>query len=176
MACVLTTGRAEPCKDAIGGFKTAYAVDLLEDAFTITSGEATAMNVALTVAYQFDLNATGNTLNETPTADNNAGTTTYAQELALSLKKQTKASANEIHLLLKARPIWVVKDRMGNYKVVGISDGTTGTGETLSGGAKEEFNGYNLTFSATETEPAPYLDAATVTALKALVSATNVTP
>ena len=176
MACVLTSGRTEPCKDSIGGNKNAFFLDFVEDSFTIVAGEATAINAAVTVVYQYVLNSTGNTFNTTLTADNDAGTTVYEQALALSLKKQTKASATEIHLLAKARPVCVVEDRNGNYRIAGLSDGLTATGDITSGGAKTEINGYNLTFAATETEPAPYLDSATVTALLALVSATNVTP
>lgn len=176
MACALTSGRTEPCKDAIGGLKNVYFCDFIEDSFTIVAGEATAIIAGLTVTYQYILNHTLNAFTETPTGDNDTGTTTYEQSLVLALKKQTKASANEIHLLLKARPIIVVQDRMGNYKVMGLSDGTAGTGTTESGGEKNSFNGYNLTFTAMETEPAPYLDSATVTAFVALVSGTNVTP
>ena len=94
----------------------------------------------------------------------------------LALKKQTKDSANELGLVVKARPIAVVQDRMDNYKIVGISDGTVATGDIQSGGAKGDFNGYNLTLTATEVLPAPTLDSATVTALTALVSATNINP
>ena len=165
MACVLTSGRTEPCFDAIGGIKAAYSVDYLEDAFTVVAGEVTALNVGLTVTYKYVLNHPGNTFTEAPTSDSDTGTTTYAQSLVMSLKKQTKASANEIHLLLKSRPIWVVQDRMDNYKVMGLSDGTTGTGETQSGGEKNSFNGYNLTFASVETEPSPYLDATALAAL-----------
>lgn len=176
MACALTSGRTEPCKDSVGGLKTAYAIDFVEDSFTVVAGEATAINIAITSVFKYELNANGNLFNEPVTADNETGTTTYAQSLTLALKKQTKDSANEIHLLAKGRPIWVVKDRNGNHRVVGISDGTTLTGEIASGGAKTDFNGYTLTFVATEDEPAPYLDSATVTALEALISVTNITP
>lgn len=176
MACVLTTGRQEPCKDSIGGIKTVYACDYLASSFTVAAGVATAMNVSLTVAYQYDLKSDTNTYNEDPTSDNETGTTTYAQSLVLHLKKQTQASAAEIHLLLKARPIWVILDRNDNYRVMGLTDGTDGTGTIPTGGAKTEFNGYDLTFTATETEPAPYLDSATETAFLAVVSGTQITP
>ena len=176
MACVLTTGREEPCKDSIGGIKTVYALDYVADSFTVTAGAATAMNGAVTVAYQYDLKSDTNAYNEDPTSDNETGTTTYAQSLVLHLKKQTLASAQEIHLLLKAKPIWVIEDRNGNYRVMGITDGTDGTGTIPTGGAKTEFSGYDLTFTATETEPAPYLDSATTTAFLAIVSATQETP
>ncbi len=176
MACVFTSGRTEPCKDSIGGLKAAYSIDFVEDSFTVLAGEATAIDAGVTVTYKYVLNSDANTFNEPSTGDRESGTTTYAQELKLHLKKQTKASANELHLLLKARPVWVILDRNSNYRVVGLSDGCAGTMETLSGGAKEEFNGYDLTFTAMETEPSPYLDSSTVTAFLALVSGTNVTP
>lgn len=176
MACVLTSGRTEPCRDAIGGLKAAYFIDFQEDSFTIAAGEATAIDVGVTECFKYELLADGNTLVETFTADQNNGTSIYEQVLALALKKQDKETANELALIVKARPIVVVQFRDGTYKIVGVSDGTVATGDIQSGGAKADFNGYNLTLTATEVSPAPTLDAATVTALLALVSITNINP
>jgi hypothetical protein len=176
MACVLTSGRTEPCRDAIGGLKNAYLIDYIADSFTIVAGEATAINVAVTECFKYELLADGNSLVETMTADANNGTTTYEKVLALALKKQDVASQNELFLVAKGRPVVVVEDRMGNFKLVGIEDGTVATGDIQSGGAKADFNGYNLTLTATESQPSAYLDSATQTALLALVSATNINP
>jgi len=176
MACVLTSGRTEPCRDAIGGLKAAYFIDFQEDSFTIAAGEATAIDVGVTEVFKYELLADGNTLVETFTADQNNGTSIYEQVLALALKKQDKETANELALIVKARPIVVVQFRDGTYKIVGVSDGTVATGDIQSGGAKADFNGYNLTLTATEVSPAPTLDALTVTALLALVSVTNINP
>lgn len=176
MACALTSGRTEPCRDAIGGLKAIYLLDFVENSFTITSGEATAINVAVTEVFKYELLADGNTLVETFTADQNNGTSVYEQVLTVALKKQTTATANELAILVKARPVIVVQDRAGAYRVVGISDGSVVTGDIQSGGAKADFNGYNLTFTATEVLPAPSLDSATVTALLTIVSATNINP
>lgn len=176
MACVLTSGRTEPCRDAIGGLKAVYLLDYLEDAFTVAAGEATAIDAAVTDVYKYELLADGNTYVETVTADQNNGTTVYEQVLTVALKKQTKESANELDIVSKARPIVVVQFRDGTYKIQGLSDGTVVTGDNQSGGAKADFNGYNRTFTSTETNPSPTLDSATVTALLALVSSTNVTP
>lgn len=176
MACVLTTGRTEPCSDAIGGIKKLYLADFLEDSFTITAGEATAMNIALTAAYEFELLNDGNSVVETFTEDRNAGTSVYEQVVTVALKKQDKATANELALIVKARPIAIVLDRMDNYRIYGISDGTVASGDIQSGGAKIEFNGYNLTLTATEVLPAPTLDSATETAFLAVVSATQINP
>ncbi len=176
MACVLTSGRTEPCSDGIGGLKTLYVIDYIADSFTVTSGEATAMNVAVTAAYKYDLLADGNTFVETITQDISAGTSIYEQVLTVALKKQALASAQELALLVKSRPICILVDRNGGYKICGISDGTASTGDINSGGTKGEFNGYNLVFTATETEPAAYLDSSTITAFLAVVSATVITP
>lgn len=176
MACVLTSGRTEPCRDAISGLKASYFIDYQEDLFTIVAGEATAIDAGVTEVFKYELLADGNTLVETFTADQNNGTSIYEQVLTMALKKQDKDTANELSLIVKARPIVVVQFRDGTYKVIGISDGTVATGDIQSGGAKADFNGYNLTLTATEVAPAPQLDSATVTALLALVSATNINP
>jgi len=176
MACLLTSGRTEPCKDAIGGLKAIYFYDFLEDAFTVSSSEATAINSSLTTAYKYDLLADGNNLEEVGTSDQNTGTYTVLQTATFSLKKQDKDTANEINLLSKARPGAVVQDRLGNYKVIGLSDGLVISGTAASGGEKASFNGYNLTAIATEAEFAPTLDSATETAFLAIVSATQINP
>ena len=62
MACVLTSGRTEPCKDAVGGLKNVYFCDFVEDSFTVVAGEATAIDVGLTVTYQYALNSNENVL------------------------------------------------------------------------------------------------------------------
>ena len=136
MACVLTSGRTEPCRDAIGGLKSAIFIDYLEDAFTIAAGEATAIDAAVTEVFKYELLADGNTLVETFTADQNNGTSIYEQVLTMALKKQDKDTANELSLIVKARPIVVLQFRDGTYKIVGISDGTVATGDIQSGGAK----------------------------------------
>ena len=169
MACTLTQGRLEPCRDAIGGIKAVYLIDYQEDAFTISAGEITAIDAGVTDAYKYELMSDNNTLVETFTADANNGTSIYEQVLTMALKKQDKATASELAIIVKARPIAIVQFRDGNYRAVGVSDGTVATGDIQSGGAKADFNGYNLTLTATEVEPAPYLDESTITALLALV-------
>ncbi len=179
MACLLTTGRTEPCRDAIGGLKSVYLLDFIEDAFTVTAGEATAINANITAnsVFKYDLLADGNTFVESGGApDDSTGTSIITQTGTAVLKKQDKDTANEINILKKARPLAVWKFRDGSYKVQGLSDGTIITVETASGGAKADFNGYTLTLVSNEIELAPTLDSATVTAFEALVSSTVIEP
>ena len=176
MSCNLTSGRTEPCLDAVSGLKAFYLLDFVEDSFTITGGEATAINAAVTEVFKYELLADGNTFVETFTADRNNGTSIYEQVLTVALKKQTKESADELALVVKSRPVAVIEFRDGRKVVCGISDGTVATGDIQSGGAKADFNGYNLTLTATEVLPAPTLDESTNTAFDLLISTTNVTP
>ncbi|WP_136465527.1 hypothetical protein [Flagellimonas onchidii] len=175
MACSITKGRTEPCKDTLGGVKAAYFINYIEDAFTVASGEATAINAGITEAFKYELRADGNSFVQSPVSDRNTGTTVNTQTTTLALKKLDKDTSLEVDLMAKGRPILVIRDRMDNYFVAGITEGNDLTGSDINtGGAKSDFNGYNLTFEAQEGSAAPWLDAATITALEALVSSSNI--
>lgn len=177
MACLLTSGRTEPCRDAIGGLKALYLFDFVEDSFTVSAGEATAIDAGITDVYKYDLLADGNTFVESGGApDESTGTSVVTQTGTAVLKKQDVKTANEINILKSARPVAVWKFRDGTYKVQGLSDGTVISVETASGGAKADFNGYTLTLTSTELNLAPTLDSSTVTAFEALVSSTVIEP
>lgn len=178
MACDLTTGRTEPCKDSLGGITKVYAMDYVASGFTVSAGEATAINAAITEVFQWDLRSdTNNDAAEAPVSSRDAGTTVFTQTLNMRLKKQDAATAVEVGLMAYARPIFVVVDRNSVHKVFGLSEGMDLTGGNIqSGTAKTDFNGYDLTFTSTEGSPAPILDSSTVTALEALISATVITP
>ena len=175
--CVLTSGRARGCKDAIGGLKAIFVFNFVEDSFTVTGGQATAIsaNVVDDAVYKYDLIGTGNSYVETFTASTENGTTVYEQVLTVQLPKQDLATTNQLHLLVKSRAVVVVLDRAGNYRVMGISDGTNGNGSLESGAAKADFNGYNLTLTATEKDPSPFLDSTTRDAFLDLVNTAQIT-
>lgn len=175
MACALTTGRTEPCKDGVGGLKKALFLDYIEAPFTVSNGAATAMNVGITEVFEYPLRATNNTFTESLVTSKDSGTTVNTQTLEVRLKKQDAATSNEIKLMAYARPIIVVVDNAGQYRAMGISEGCDLTGSNIqSGGARADFSGYDLTFTAEEVLLAPILDASTVTAIEAVVSATNI--
>ena len=179
MSCLVGKGRIEPCKTSLGGLKNAFFANFAEadGAFTVVGKEVTALGLGLTTVYKYDLLADGNTLEEVTVADRNTGTRVNTQTLVLALKKQDLNTAIEIDAIAASRPVVVVQDRNDNYKVLGITEGMNLTsGSAASGGAKADFNGYNLTLVAEENATAPFLDSATVTALIALVDATPIDP
>lgn len=177
MACVLTTGRSEPCKDSVGGLLKAYFLDYRENSFTVSAGQGTAMNVAVTQVFEWTLKPDNNTFTEVVTSDKNTGTTSVEQTFEGRFIKQNYQTASEVMLMAYARPIIVLVGHDGSHKVMGITEGCDLTNSNIqSGGTKKDFNGYDLTFTAEELRLAPYLDGATVTALEAVVSATTIAP
>lgn len=177
MACDIAFGRTEPCKNSLGGNVAAYFVNFVADAFTISNGEVTGIDVGITEVFKYDLRADENTLEQNIVSDKNTGVTLVTQNTNLALKKLDKDTNNEVKLMAQGRPYIILQDRNDNYHLVGATEGNDVTGGSLlTGGAKADFNGYNLTFTAEEDCPAPILDAATVTALQALVSVNNIDP
>lgn len=152
-------------------------MDFAETNFTVSAGVATAIAVGITEVFEYITRADETTFTEEMPSNKNTGTTNNTQTLQARLKKQTPESAAELLLVTHARPIIVVVGYDGTYKVMGRTEGCDVTAlSAQSGGAKTDFNGYDITFVAEEAALAPHLDAATITALEALVSATNVTP
>lgn len=176
MACDITAGRLEPCKNTIGGLRNVYFINKpLVDPFTIVAGEITAINTValsdgITQAFRYELKADGNNFEEGFASDKNTGVTLFTQTVSLVLKKQDLQTNNEVKLLAWGSPYVIVEDRMGNFRVVGLSDGADVTGGSIvTGGAKADFNGYNITLVAEEVEPAPFLATTAITELLAIV-------
>jgi len=169
MACDITKGRVKACKDGVGGNSKLYLFNYLEDAFTITAGQATAINPLLTAAFEYELEGDGNIFAENKVSDRNTGTSINTQTLTIVLKKTDAATSAEFNLLTAGYPMAVIKTRNGEYKVVGIDDAIDFTVDSTTGGAKSDLNGYTLTGVATCKDFAPSLDSATITAFLALV-------
>jgi hypothetical protein len=163
MACLLTKGRALPCRDSVGGLKSAYLVSYgTLGALTVSSGKVTAMAGSPTV-MKYDLKG-NSSLEQTITGSTENGTVFYEQTLNLTLTKQTVATQEEIKLVAQNRPHIFVEDYNGNYYLVGAVHGADLNGGTISSGAAMgDLSGYTLTFSAQETIPAYYVTSTVVT-------------
>jgi hypothetical protein len=150
---------------------------LANGAFTVSAGAVTAIASELTTVYKFETLAEGNTFDEAMIGSREAGTRVNTQTLTLVLKKQDVLTHAEISKIVAGRPVIIVRDNNNLYHVAGITEGMETTGSTIgTGGAKGDFNGYNLTFSAQENDLAPLMDASTITALEALVDSTPIEP
>jgi hypothetical protein len=161
MACDISAGRLEPCKDSVGGLKAVYFVNYDADIYTdatIVSSEITAFGSAITL-YKFDLKGANNSFDETNENSRDNGTSFWTQTGTLVLKKQDLATQSQLKLLAYGRPLVVVEDYNGNFRMAGFENGAEVVVNTASGAAMGDLNGYNITFTATEKEPASFIDA-----------------
>lgn len=160
MACTLTTGRKEPCKDAVGGLTKVYFGDFdIFDVDNITyatdSAEITAITSSGTL-FQYDLKGTSS-FEQTITSSRENGTTFYDQTLTLQFKKLDKATHDEIALLATSRPKVFVEDNNGNIFVGGLEYGMDCNGGTVvTGASMGDLSGYTLTMQGMEKKPANF--------------------
>ena len=171
MACDITSGRAKQCKEFLGGVQKLYLFNYLENPFTVVDGAATAMNVLLTEAFEYDLVGDGQVLVEDMVSDRATGTTVNTQTVTAILQGLDVATSNEMKAVANGYPQAVVKDRNNNYIVVGYSEGIDFTVNSTTGSTQAELNGYTLTGVALEGALGAYLDETTRDAFLAIVQA-----
>lgn len=151
MACNITAGRLEGCKDAVGGLNAVYFVNFGDaEGWTASDEEITGI-VASTppAAYKYDLRGTS-TFEQSLTSSRDNGTTYAEQTLTVSLKKQDSTTHKEVKLLAYGRPHVIIEDNNGNLFVMGEDYGAEMTASTSTGAAMGDKSGYELTFVAME--------------------------
>lgn len=168
MACDLTRGRKEPCKDVVGGLKAVYFVDF-GDLGTVTKTDDEITNLTgdssnnLT-AFKYELKG-NSSFEQTVNASRENGTVFYEQTLNLTLKKLSKEDNKELKLLAYGRPHVAVEDYNGNVFLMGLEHGADVSGGSIvSGAAMGDLSGYTLTLTAQEKEPANFMASDTVDA------------
>jgi len=167
MACNLTIGRAEACKEAIGGLKAVYFIN-----FQIVPSDVTFSNDLITAVtnvdnlYKYELKSNENVFDQEIVTSREAGTTFFRQTLTIKLKKQDATTHKEIKLLAYGRPHVVVRNRNNQFFLAGLNRGMELTTANLSEGvAMGDFNGSTLTLVGMEALPANLIDVVSETAL-----------
>jgi len=169
MACNLTLGRKEPCKDVIGGLKNIYFVDfgglgtatLTDDEITNLTGTSIGGTANSLTALKYEVKG-NSSFEQTITSSRETGTTFFDQTLTLTLKKLSKEDNKELKLLAYGRPHIAVEDYNGNVFMMGLENGTDVNGGTIvTGAAMGELSGYTLTLNAQEPLPANFMDSDT---------------
>ncbi len=172
MACDITHGRVEECKDSVSGFKAIYIInfdELNEDNATFDTGTPGEEDQLVTWTpasalsmYKYELKSTANALNTTINASRDNGTTFFTQELVVNLKRQDVVTHKQVKLLSYGRPRIIARSMTDQFFLLGfaqgcdVSAGTIGTGAALG-----DFNGYQLTFTAEEELPPLFIDCST---------------
>ena len=163
MACNITAGRNEVCKDSIGGLAGVYFLNFTTGSFTKNgNGQVTALPSGSTV-YYYELKG-NSAYTETVNTSRDNGTTFFSQELLLNLKKLTNEMTTQMKLLAYGRPQIVVWTMNGDALLVGEREGADMTAGTLqTGAAMGDLYGYSLTFTGQEQLPAAFLSGSTTT-------------
>lgn len=168
MACALTSGYTLDCRDSLGGVVEVYFIEAGNvTAVTEASGNITAITKAATKVFRlyeqeigtafFVENFNGNIQN---------GTIFYQQELTIVLNKMQTATRNQLLLLNQNRLKAVVKDSNGAYWYLGKTRSLFSTGgNSGSGTASGDRNGYTFTFTAMEAELAPSVSSGIIAGL-----------
>ena len=161
MACLLTLGRKEPCKDVVGGIKSVYFVNF-GDLGTITEVDDEITDLSGTFsAYKYEVKG-NSSFEQNITSSRENGTTFFEQTLNLTLHKLSKEDNKELKLLAYGRPHVAVVDYNGNVFLMGLNNGADISGGTIvTGAAMGDLSGYTLTLSGMEQKPANFVDAPT---------------
>jgi len=162
MACDITLGRAEQCKDSIGGLKAVYFVNY-GDITTVTYSATAGLEDVITalggdpIGYKYELKGTS-TFEQTVTSSRENGTTFVDQKLTLNLKKLSIADHKQLKLLSYGRPYVIVEDNNGNLFMAGLTKGMDlVTAAIATGAAMGDMSGYTMEFQGMEPVPANFI-------------------
>jgi len=163
MACDLSKGRQEVCKESIGGIQGVYFVNYTTGSFTKNgSGEVTALPASSSL-YYYQLKGSS-AYTETVNTSRDNGTTFFSQELILNLKKLTNEMTTQLKLMAYGRPQIIVWTNNGDALLVGEKLGADVTAGTIqTGAALGDLYGYSVTFTGMEQQPATFLSGSTTT-------------
>jgi len=162
MACLITQGRNEVCKDSVGGLQGVYFLNFTTGSFA-KNGDGEVTSLSGSTVYYYELKG-NSAYTETVNTSRENGTTFFSQELTLNLKKLTNEMTTQLKLLAYGRPQIIVWTMNGDALLVGEKEGADMTAGTIqTGGAMGDLYGYSLTFTGQEKLPAAFLSGSTTT-------------
>ena len=165
MSCALTQGYSvADCKGGgLGGAKEVYIIELANIAsMTATAGVITALSKATGKRFwkyqQIKETSYGK---ETLQANEANGSNYWQHEVGIVLNRMKSSTRAEIVLLAQNIVAIVVKDNNGSFWLYGKENGLQlSANEGGTGTAMPDRNGYTLTFTGAEAEPAIEIAAA----------------
>ena len=178
MACDLTHGRLEVCKEFVGGIKAVYFIPY-GVLGAITYGTTDASDKISTIAgtlslYKYELKG-ANSFEQTITSSRENGTTFVEQTLTFTIKGLDATTTKQMKLLAWGRPHVVIKTNANNFFLAGLEHGMdVTTGLIANGTAMGDLNGYTLTLVGQEAIPANHLNVSGTYSDTDLIGATKV--
>lgn len=169
MSCALTQGYTLDCRDSIGGAKSIHFIETANiTAITPTAGVITAMTKATGKRFWKYVPARDTAHGKsTQTINVQNGTNYFMQEVSMSINKLQTNTRLELQKLAQNNVYAVVTDANGKHWLYGYQNGLDASaGESGTGAAPGDRNGYTLTFTGSEPEDAIEVDSATFAALE----------
>lgn len=169
--CDITSGFTLGCRDNSGGLKNLYILSGSVDAVT---GAADGLITDLSGSgsfFKFELFRQTSDFSEAISATPENGTVFYDQTVNATFFKLQSATRNQVRVLAKNPDLKIIVetnngsvDGVGTFFYIGQENGAqllSGTAQT--GTAFGDLNGYSLTFTGQEPEPASELSGSNLT-------------
>lgn len=163
MACALSAGYTTDCKDNAGGARELKIIEFANVApedITVTANVVTAITNA-TAKRWWSYRPARETAAGKATITSNAqnGTVYWAHEVTMALNKMQTTLRTEVMALARNIVLIAVQDQNGKYWLYGRFNGMeVSGGESGTGTAMGDRNGYSITFTGNEPEEAIEID------------------
>jgi hypothetical protein len=162
--CDITTGFTLGCRDNTGGLKNIYILSGSISSTSGTTGLLSAISGSGTF-YKFELTRQTGDFTEAINSSVENGTIFYEQTVNAPFHKLQSATRNQVRTLAKNPDIRMIvetnngsEDGVGVFFLLGQTRGLSlSGGQGQTGTAFGDLNGYTLTFTGQEPEPASEL-------------------
>jgi hypothetical protein len=168
-ACDISSGHALGCRDNSGGIKAIYILSGSVAGITDTSNEISDISGS-GVFYQFDLQRSTSDFSETINGSTENGTVFYEATLNAVFAKMQTSLRNQVKVLAQNPDLKIIAqtnndDSGSKFIYMGRQNGALlNAGQSQSGTALGDLNGYTLTFTAQEPDPADIITGTTLSA------------
>ena len=163
--CDITSGFTLGCRDNAGGIKNLY---ILSGSVAQVTGAANGLISDISGSgefFKFELFRQTSDFSEAISSTPENGTVFYDQTLNATFFKMQSATRNQVRVLAKNPDLKIIVetnngsvDGVGTFFYMGQENGAQLlSGQAQTGTAFGDLNGYSLTFSAQEPEPASEL-------------------
>ncbi len=176
MSCDITSGFTLGCRDNTGGIKNLY---ILSGSITSVDDASEGLISGITGSgefFQYELFRQTSDFSEAISATPENGTVFYEQSVNAVFFKLQSSTRNQVRVLAKNPDLKIIvetnngsEDGIGKYWLLGEQNGVqllSGTGAT--GTAFGDLNGYSLTFTGQEPEPASEISGSLADALSGI--------
>lgn len=171
MTCNITSGIPKGCRDNAGGIVEVY-LSTYPSGYTglgwLSESGGTIIGLSGASFYTFKPNKNSSNWVENIQSSIENGTIGYEQVITLVFAKNDVTKRNVIKMLGQANMIAIVRDKNEKYWLLGAQNGLEVSGGGSSSGTMlNDLNGWNITISGTEPQPAYEVSASIISSLVA---------